>query len=181
MNLYLIGYRGAGKSVVARLVAAKLGWPLVRVDEQIQKMAGKSIAEIFEHDGEESFRDLESKQIAAYGKLQQHVIDLGGGAVVRPENRTILSDSGQIVWLRASAEVLWDRMNRDQQSQTTRPNLTSQGGLAEVESVLAARQPIYAELSDFSLDTDTLQPEQVAEQIVQWLRNVDNKNDLGSP
>ena len=176
MNLYLIGYRGAGKSVVARHVAALLDWPLIRVDEQIQKIAGKTIAEVFQQDGEVVFRDLESTQIAATSEINKHVVDLGGGAVVREKNRKILRQSGRILWLKASAKVLWQRMNEDQESKMSRPNLTAEGGFSEVQAILADRQPVYAELSDFSIDTDDLRPEQVAEQIVQWLGTVDNKN-----
>ncbi len=106
MNLVLIGYRGTGKSEVARLLAARLGWPWFDADEQIEAMAGLSIAEIFAAQGEAAFRDVESQVIARLAMQDRSVLALGGGAVMRPENRAAIGRQGQVVWLQATPETI---------------------------------------------------------------------------
>lgn len=173
MNLYLIGYRGAGKSVTARFLAERLGWPLIQCDRLIEEKSGQTVAEIFAGHGEPKFRQYEKDVLLETAKLDRHVIDLGGGAVIDPENRKRVLQSGKCVWLQATAEVLWDRIRNDRSTTDSRPNLTQLEGLAEVEQLLAERQPIYAECAEFSIGTDELSPQEVAEKIANWCRDVD--------
>src|SRR5688500_2590703 len=82
MNLLLIGYRGTGKSTVARLVAERLNWPWLDADVELERRAGKSIAAIFAEDGEPAFRDLESQVLAELVQADRHVLALGGGVIL---------------------------------------------------------------------------------------------------
>ena len=173
MNLYLIGYRGAGKSVTARFLAERLGWPLIQCDRLIQEKSGQTVAQIFAEQGESKFREYEKQVLFETAKLDRHVIDLGGGAVIDLENRKRMLQSGKCVWLQATAEVLWDRIRNDRSTAESRPNLTQLDGLAEVEQLLAQRQPIYSECAEFVIDTDELTPQEVAEKIAKWCLNVD--------
>ena len=174
MNLYLIGYRGSGKTTVAPIVAEKLGWDWLDSDTLIEAAAECSIAEIFGRHGELAFRELESKIIAQLSEADNQVIALGGGAILAPENRQLVANNGKSVWLNASAESLWQRINADPQSKTQRPALSDRTGLDEVSAVLAERTPIYAACADYTIETTELSPEQVAKQIVNWLDTVDN-------
>jgi len=90
MNLILIGYRATGKTTLARLLAGRLGWEWIDADVEIERRAGKSIAEIFADDGQTAFRDLEAEVIADLCKKERLVLAAGGGAPLRPENRAFL-------------------------------------------------------------------------------------------
>jgi shikimate kinase len=171
MNLYLIGYRGSGKSTVARLVAEQIGLPWVDADATLEQRAGKSIRQIFSESGEEEFRELESAELALLADAPAHVVSLGGGAVLRQVNRQRIRSSGKVVWLRARPSTLLARIEADATTAQRRPNLTSAGGLPEIEQLLAVRTPIYAECADFVVDVDKLSPAEAAAAIVGWWRS----------
>ena len=171
MNLYLIGYRGSGKTTVAAELARLLGWKWLDADEEIERRAGKTIQEIFASSGEPSFRDLEAAVVADLAKLGSQVIALGGGAVLREENRVAIRASGKVVWLQASPGVLFERISNDASTAERRPNLTAGGGLAEVERLLAIRAPIYAACADLTLDAEGSLTAELASRIAIWLKS----------
>jgi shikimate kinase len=168
MNLFFIGYRGAGKSIVARLLAARLGRNWFDADEQIETVAGKSIAEIFASEGETGFRDREVATIARLAKLEDSIIALGGGAVLRPANRQVMK-TGKTIWLTAQPETLWERISADAATAARRPNLTPHGGIAEITATLAARLPFYRECADLEIDTEGQSADEIAEEILRRL------------
>lgn len=168
-SIFLIGYRGAGKSTVARELASRLAFDWVDADDEIERRAGKSIAAIFADDGESAFRDLESEVVADLCKLKRHVIALGGGAVMSEVNRTVIRLAGLVVWLKASVETLAGRLASDEKTQARRPNLTAAGGLSEIETVLTTREPIYRSCATFEIDTQGMTPADIAEEILKRL------------
>ena len=172
MNLYLIGYRGSGKTTVAELVARRIGLPWIDADAALETRAGKTIRQIFADAGEPAFRDLESAELAILAAGPAQVVALGGGAVLREENRRRIERSGKTAWLRAAPQSLLARIEADVHTRERRPNLTSAGGLVEIEELLAVRTPIYAECADFVVDVDKLSPEEAAEAIALWWRNL---------
>jgi len=123
MRIFLIGYRGTGKSTVARLLADRLGIEAIDADAELERRAGKTIRTMFAEDGERAFRDLESTLLAEFGDRDDVVIATGGGVILRPENRAILK-TGRVVWLTAPAEVLWRRMCGDEST----PRTTTRSG-----------------------------------------------------
>lgn len=166
MNLVLIGYRATGKSETARALAERLGWDWVDADCEIEARAGKSIAQIFSDDGEQAFRDAESKVVAELAARDRTVLALGGGAVLREENRRALENRGPVVWLTASPETLWRRIQGDPASGSRRPNLTVTGGITEIIATLDARRPIYRRCADVEVDTEERTPAEVADAIL---------------
>ena len=174
MNLYLIGYRGSGKSTVAPHVGELNGWPNVDSDDHIEAKAGKTIAEIFADDGEPEFRRLETAAILELSEGGPQVVALGGGAPVALENRKILAERGTVIYLRASVEELWKRIAGDETSENRRPDLTDQGGLAEVRQMLEVRDPIYRACANFTVSTENKTPREIAEAIQQWLERSEN-------
>ncbi len=166
MNLILIGYRGTGKSTVARRLAERLGWDWVDSDDCIERRAGKSIAEIFADLGEPGFRDLETVELADLCRREKTVLAVGGGAVLREENRKRLGGCGKVVWLQARPETIRRRLADDEATAESRPNLTKSGGLDEIEQVLAERTSIYRQCADLQVDTEGKAPDEVADEIV---------------
>lgn len=164
-KLALIGYRGAGKSTVAAAVARRLGWEWVDADVQLEQHHGLTIREIFARHGEPVFRDWETQRLLELLERNQVVLALGGGVVLRPENRQALRQA-TVVWLTAPAELLLQRIEADHSTQARRPNLTAQGGLEEVRQLLAQRAPLYRECADFAVDIAGKSPDEVAEEIV---------------
>jgi shikimate kinase len=161
MSIALIGYRGSGKSTAGKRLADRLWQPFVDTDELIVKKAGKDIRAIFESVGEKGFRDLESQVVADVCKLADHVIALGGGAVLREENRTAIRDAKmKVIYLRCEPEELFKRIHSDPQTIAARPNLTALGGgIEEIKSVLSEREPIYRSMMTAELDVTNLSPQ----------------------
>jgi len=168
-NIVLIGYRGSGKTTVGRLLAERLGRPFVDTDAAIETAAGESIAEVFASEGERGFRRREKQAIARATQTEGLVLSVGGGAVLDRANVDGLQNEGTIVWLIAAAEVLWDRIREDAQSPSARPDLTPRGGLEEVRSVLAVREPAYRAAADLIVDTTGRVPEDVVAAILKAL------------
>jgi shikimate kinase len=164
-TLFLIGYRGSGKTTVAELLAKRLGWQWLDADPLLEARAGRSIREIFADEGEAGFRDKESLLLDELCALRQHVIATGGGVILRPGNRGKLKAAGFVVWLTTEPRILWERINRDATTGQRRPNLTV-GGLAEIEELLRQREPFYRECANLVVDTTGRTPEQIVDQIL---------------
>lgn len=168
-SVVLIGYRGSGKTTVGRILATRLARTFVDCDDLIVSREGKSIREIFAAGGEEAFRKLESSVIAETAKKADHVIAVGGGAVLREENARALSQHF-IVYLRCRPAVLHQRIKSDPATSDNRPNLTDLGGgIEEIEALLRRREPIYKATMNAELDVTDLSPEQAAEKIAQMI------------
>ena len=165
MNLVLIGYRGTGKSTIARELAARLEWVWVDADVELEARAGKSIAAIFADEGEKPFRDLESQVIADLVQRNQTIVAAGGGVILREENRAAIRSHSKVVWLTATVENIVRRVNADQSTAGRRPNLTTQGGEAEIRQLLSVREPLYREMADWIVATDGKSPGEIAEEI----------------
>ena len=171
MSTVLIGYRGSGKTTIGRRLADKLWQPFIDTDEKIVAKAGMSIADIFEQQGEARFRELEAETIGEIAKLEEHVIALGGGALVREENRKTLKESGhKLIYLKCEPQELYNRIKADPQTASGRPSLTALGGgVAEIDKVLTDREPIYRQAMHAELDVTNLTPDEAVVYIVRLL------------
>jgi 3-dehydroquinate dehydratase/shikimate dehydrogenase len=167
--LFLIGYRGSGKTSVAELLAARLGWSWIDADATLEQRVGSSIRELFDSEGEDAFRQHEAALLDEFCQLDEHIIATGGGVILSEENRARLGQ-GTVVWLWAPADVLWQRMQADPATAQQRPDL-AQGGLAEVEELLAARAPYYEACQHVTVDASQLSPSEIAAAIADWYRN----------
>lgn len=163
MNLVLIGYRGAGKSTVARLLAEKLGMEVVSLDREIVRHAGRTIPEIVAQHGWPRFRDIETEITMRLSERDNIIIDAGGGVILRTENVRNLRRNGILFWLRASVPVIVARI----EGGTDRPALTpGRSFTEEVEDVLRERAPLYEAAAHHRIDTDVLSPDQVVAEII---------------
>ena len=175
MFLALIGYRGSGKTAVAEHLAHRLHWHWLDADAEIESRAGKSITDIFAQDGEHAFRTLETAVLSHLLHHQNTILALGGGAVLREENRrhlreTCTASSGKVIWLKASPETLWRRIQADTTTAARRPNLTVAGGLNEIHELLAHREELYRQCADHTIDTDGKPLDQVAAEIAALIK-----------
>ncbi len=154
MSIVLIGYRGSGKTTVGRAVAVRLGWPFVDADAVVVDRAGMTIRELFDHHGEPHFRRLESAVVAELAGRRDHVIALGGGAVLAAATRAALAAAGHpVVYLRGTPDELHRRIAADPATADARPSLTALGGgLDEVKSLLAARDAVYRSAMTHAVD-----------------------------
>ncbi|RCS41222.1 shikimate kinase [Bremerella cremea] len=168
-NLALIGYRGTGKSHVARLLAARLEWQAIDADDWVETQAGKSIAEIFQASGEAGFRDLETAAVRELTTGEQQILAMGGGVILREENRQLLNQHCFTVWLTASPAIIAKRLGQDPSTQARRPSLTGKSPLEEIEEVLNARLPLYKQCANVTIDTEGKSPEAVADAIMAQL------------
>ena len=164
-NIILVGYRGTGKTTVGRLLAARLGWAFADADDAVEAAAGKSVAEIFATESETGFRNREGAALADLCARTGCVIATGGGAILRAANRAVLKESGFVAWLTAAPETVWERMRADPTTAARRPNLTAAGGENEVRTLLATREALYRAVADFTVATDTVSPDAVADAI----------------
>jgi shikimate kinase len=173
MNIALIGYRGTGKTTIGKILAEKLHRPFLDADALIVQRAGKTIKQIFEErggGGEPAFRDLESQVVADLATKTGHILALGGGAILRPQNLAALKPTSFFVWLQADAKTLLARIQSDTATSANRPNLiTGGGGLTEIETLLATRTPLYQAAADITLDVSTLSPQQAADRLLALL------------
>jgi shikimate kinase len=162
----LIGYRGTGKTTVARDLANRLGYDWIDADDEIEKRAGKSIAAIFKEDGEPAFRVWEGRVVSELAGRRRTVVALGGGAVLREENRRAMSGAGAVIWLTASVDSILMRLAGDASTASRRPHLTTLDRREEVEKLLAERTPLYRECATLVVDTEDKTAAEVVEEIV---------------
>jgi len=168
-SLTLIGYRGCGKSTVAPLVAERIGWNWIDTDDEIERRTGRSIKDIFALEGESAFRALERDVIAGILQTPGQVIASGGGAVTNPDTRRDMLAAGEVVYLSAPIDLLAKRIQGDVSSTDRRPNLTAEGGRAEVVRMMALREPLYRQTATLVIDVDELSPGQIADRIEMYL------------
>ena len=151
-NIVLIGMPGCGKSTIGRILSEKTGRRFVDADAEIQRMAGKSIPEIFARDGEEAFRDWETKVLSELGKQSGLIIATGGGCVTRERNYPLLHQNGRIFWIMRNIKAL----------PTDGRPLSQANSLAEMYRV---RQPLYDKWKDWVIDNNG-RPEEAAVRIL---------------
>ncbi len=171
MTIFLLGYRGSGKTTIGRRLADRLWIKFVDTDDLIVQAAGKPIADIFAQEGEAHFRDLETQAVRQAAQLKDHVVALGGGAVLRPENQAVIvTPESKRIYLRCDPQVLLERISGDPDTAANRPHLTAHGGgLAEIQAVLAQREPIYRQVMTGELDVTHLSPDKACAYIARML------------
>jgi shikimate kinase len=162
-NVALVGFMGAGKSTLASLIAAGLGFDCLDTDRELERLTGTPVSSILQQQGEAAFRELESGVVKGIEAATGCVVSLGGGALSRTDTMTVLQRAALVVWLWADAATCWDRA-----SDGTRPLL---GSPDHAEALLATRTPQYARASDLVIDTTNATPEELAERVVDEIRN----------
>jgi shikimate kinase len=170
VNLALIGFMGAGKTSVGRLVAEQLRFDYLDTDELIQSRTGRTISDIFARDGEPAFRALEQQVTEELAARERTLIATGGGLPTNPANLTSLKKHALVVCLWASPEKIWERVK----NQTHRPLLQGPEPQKKIRDLLAAREPFYRQ-ANVLINTDTRSVREVAQQIVHQFKLAQSK------
>ena len=166
-NIVLEGFMGCGKTTVSELLSDALELELIDTDEVIQETEGKTINEIFESEGEASFRNMETELLETICSehWREFVISLGGGMPIREENRNILRKIGKVVFLKARPETIYERVKDD----TNRPLLRTEDPLSKIRELLDQRLAFYEDAADIVIDTDDKDPLEITKEIIKEL------------
>jgi shikimate kinase len=160
-NLALVGFMGTGKSSVGRLAAEQLRFDFIDTDEWIESQTGKTVAQIFEQNGEAAFRQLEADTARALESRGNIVISCGGGFVSNPLNLASLKSHALVICLWASPEIIWERVR----TQTHRPLIQTANPLEKIRELLEQRSAAYHE-ADAMIHTAFRPPKEVAQQVL---------------
>jgi shikimate kinase / 3-dehydroquinate synthase len=175
-GIYLVGFSGTGKSTIARLVGEKLGWPAYDLDEQIEARSGLTIPVIFRQEGEPGFRLRETQALRAVSGSGVFVLATGGGTFVSAANRELMAKSGWTICLEGRPQTLLTRIQRqlkDADPKAIRPMLDALYPLDQIRTLKDTRQPAYA-LADWTVHTDRLTAEEIAEEVVRAAKILDS-------
>ncbi|MEX0747156.1 MAG: shikimate kinase, partial [Rhodothermales bacterium] len=172
-RIYLTGFMGSGKSTVGPLLAQRLGYEFVDLDEAVEKVAGKPVQTIFVDEGEAEFRRIEALKLRAVSRRARVVISLGGGAVTAEDNLYFVVTNGMLIYLRVAPEVLAERLRNDAR---VRPLLLDETGhmlsgemlLLRIRSMLEKRESFYNQ-ADVVLDAGELSTDALVEAAVEWV------------
>ncbi|MCQ2957449.1 MAG: shikimate kinase [Candidatus Gastranaerophilales bacterium] len=148
-NIVLVGLMGAGKSTVGKILADKLSFSFIDTDEFIEQQESTKITEIFAKKGETYFRTLENNVISKISTKNSQVISTGGGSIQNPQNLTCLKDNGFVVYLKASSNILFERIKDD----NSRPLLKTKNPLKTLDELLKEREINYNK-ANFIINTD---------------------------
>lgn len=150
-NIILIGFMGCGKTTVGVKLSYRLRRTVVDTDKEIEKEEKRAISDIFATDGEEYFRDRETACLRKMlGSMSNQIISVGGGLPLREENRALLRKLGQVFYLRARPETIYERVKHD----TTRPLLQGPDPQEKIRTLLTKRDRAYTEAADVIIDVD---------------------------
>lgn len=163
MHLLLCGMMGCGKTTVGKEVARLMDREWADTDDEIVKIHGE-IKDIFSRFGEKYFRGIETQILQTLLQKNNLVLSAGGGLVLQSENAALLKEKANIVYLRAKADTLVERLRND----LSRPLLQGTALSEKVQTLLKERAPTYESVADFTVDVDGKTAEEIAHEIVKW-------------
>lgn len=165
-NIYLVGMMGSGKSVTGRKLAEMLGYSFWDLDIYIQEKTSRSINDLFQIEGESFFRSEEKKALAEVASKGRQVVATGGGTVLDLSNVEKMKETGTLVFLETSLEVLWERVR----NKKDRPLLRGEDPLGNLKSIFNSRAEIYQRCADLTVNTDGLSAEAAAQKVLDKIR-----------
>lgn len=163
-NIVLIGFMGSGKTTFGKALAQKLNMSFLDTDAYIEEQAGKPIVKIFEEDGEEYFRKLETEVlIRLRDTVSNTVFSTGGGMPLRNQNARLLKEIGRVYYLTAANQVIYDRVKDD----SNRPLLQCENPYERICMLMKERAPLYEKAADVLVDTNSTDIEEVCGRIME--------------
>ena len=167
-NIYLTGFSATGKTTVGSILANLLEIRIVDVDSMIEEREGKTVPDLFSTQGEDYFREVETMCMNDVSKLDRVVVSTGGGVPASNKNRVIMKSSGLIIWLKASAKTIHDRLIDavgEEEIKKGRPVLSSEDPFSRISELLEDRGQYYSQ-ADVHVNTENRTPEFVALEII---------------
>ncbi len=176
-NIFLVGFSGAGKSTIGPVLAKMTNNIFLDLDSEIESYHGKSVIDLFNEQGENNFRTLEHKRLRSIIELTRtKVIATGGGTPLNIENRSIIIQNGITVYLKVSKPTLVKRLmatNNNNNNNSAAQFLTSifneRATKAFLEKLIDYRTPYYVTIADFSVEVESIAPEEIADKIISHL------------
>jgi shikimate kinase len=165
-RIVLIGLPGSGKSTVGPLLAHRLGWAFLDFDDEIVRRCGRSVARLFQQEGESAFRAMEAELTAELSCRTDVVLAPGGGWAVQPGLRESLPQDSAVIWLRVTPA---EAIRRLRGSPVERPLLVGTDPLGAMRALHEERQHRYAR-ADLTLDVDDRDAAEIVDSIVEWLK-----------
>ena len=167
MNIFIVGPMGSGKSTVGKIISSELFLNFFDTDEEIETRTGASIEWIVDLEGEDGFRKRETKVLEEMVKQNSIVLSTGGGIILSETNRELLSSRGTVFYLATPIEVQLERTSKDKD----RP-LLKDGDPGEIlKNLHIARESLYEEVSDFTVNTENKSSQQVSSEIIKLVKN----------
>ena len=166
-NIYLIGLPGSGKTTVGRSLARFLYLDFIDTDQMIEERTGVSISHIFEIEGEAGFRKRETRLFEEVSNRTRTVISTGGGVILSDSNRQLMGQHGQVVYLKASMDILWSRLKNCQ----NRPLLQTAAPQARIAGLMKEREPLYDAQADLIIEVTSETANRTARKIAQLINN----------
>ncbi|KEF29739.1 MAG: shikimate kinase AroK [Gammaproteobacteria bacterium] len=161
-RVVLVGPMGAGKSTIGRMLAKELGYRFLDSDRIIEDRCGANIPWIFDVEGEEGFRQRETAMLDELSLEERTVLATGGGAVMKPENHSLLKKDAVVIYLKTSLEQQVERTRKDR----NRPLLQNDDPVGVLTRLFKIRDPLYKKLADIVMHTDRKSPRLVVRQLV---------------
>jgi shikimate kinase len=163
-RIFLVGFMGAGKTLIGRELASRLGWRFMDLDEEIESAEKMAVRDIFANCGEPHFRELERKYLKGLSAESDAVVALGGGAYVDTQNRSLADSAGVTVWLKVSFDNVVHRVTMD----GTRPLLSN---LEQAKRLFEDRTPLY-NLARIHVATDEREPRAIVDEILEQVKSL---------
>src|SRR3989338_6200720 len=160
-NIVVVGFMGAGKSLISKKLAQKLNFPVFSTDKLIEEKEGRSISNIFQSSTETYFRKVEKEIVLKVSEQENVIIDCGGGVVLDADNIANLKRNGSIFYLFTPPETIYERVKH----KTTRPLLNSENPGEKIKELLKQRQPFYAQ-ADHTIDTRDKTVDEIVNEII---------------
>lgn len=164
-RVFLVGPMGSGKTTIGKLLARSLKLGFADSDTEIEQRTGADIPWIFDVEGEEGFRDREVQVIEEMTHLNHTVLATGGGVVMREANRKVLAERGFVIYLHATLDEQLRRTRNDR----GRPLLNTDDPEQVLRDLIAVRDPLYREIADHVVDTDSSSPRNIAQRLLSQL------------
>lgn len=168
-TIFLIGFMGAGKSTIAECLRQNYGRRVVEMDQQIEEQEQMAISRIFEEKGEVYFRGLETKLLQKLQGQPNLVVSCGGGVPLRSCNVEVMKGSGQIVFLTAKPETIYERVKNSH----NRPLLENNKNISFITSLMEERQERYETAADYLVATDDRSAEDICQEIMEKISDMD--------
>jgi shikimate kinase len=171
-RIYLTGYMTSGKSTIGPILANVIGWDFYDLDQVIEVEQSKSVVEIFEDSGEDFFRELEAKTLTRLSQLDNVIISLGGGTISSNNNFSIIKNSGKLIYLKVSPDIIYQRIKNKINRPLFRDLVLSENSEDDFLNKIK-----YYEKADITINTDQTRIGVTVDKLAQQIRRMINEDN----